>query len=63
VYDVSGDEKMWDPSPKWVRGTNGLEETTGKKTLNSFWQVDKSSSSESSKLISEESRMLPDRST
>jgi hypothetical protein len=63
MYDVNGDVKRLDPQPKWVRGGNELKETAGIKTSNSVWQVDKFSSSGSSKLISEERSAVPDRST
>jgi hypothetical protein len=63
VYDANRDEKRLNPLPKRVQGGKGLDETVGTKTLNLLSQVDKSSSSESSKLISEERSMVPDRST
>jgi hypothetical protein len=63
VYDVNGNEIRLKPLPKRVSGSNGLEEIVPTKTLNSSRQVDKSSSSGFSKLISEERSTVPDRST
>ncbi len=63
MYDVNGDEKRLDSPPKTVHGGNGLKETVGTKTFNSFWHVDKSSSSESSKLTLERRSLVSDRST
>jgi len=60
---VIGYDIRLEPMRRCIQGSNGLEGDTGPKTLNSFWQVDKSSSPGSSKLISEERSTVPDRST